>query len=213
MVGYAAVALSAGKAGQIQAGKAGSAKAPAEVTLTPAEKKTLLSFARENISRYLSTRTIPLARGFDPRLQIKRGVFVTLMKKGELRGCIGHVPADTPLVNLVGAMALKSAFADPRFYPLREDELAQVEIEISMLTMPKVVAGPADFHVGRDGVILQKEGRAALFLPQVVPKQGWGRDETLDNLCLKAGLERGCWKEGARLSTFEAVVFGESDFK
>lgn len=213
VVGYAAVALAAGKAEPFRAEKGGSSKVPADATLTPSEKKTLLAFARESISRYLTTRTIPIARGFDPRLRIQRGVFVTLMKKEELRGCIGHVPADTPLVNLVGAMALKSAFDDPRFYPLGDDELAQVNIEISMLTLPKAVSGPADFMAGRDGVILRKEGRAALFLPQVAPKQGWGRDETLDHLCMKAGLERGCWKEGARLSTFQAVVFGESDFK
>jgi AmmeMemoRadiSam system protein B/AmmeMemoRadiSam system protein A len=212
VVGYAAVALAAGEE-RPSSKKEGSAKTPADVTLSPAEKKTLLAFARESIARYLATRTIPLARGFDPRLQIHRGVFVTLMKKGELRGCIGHVPADTPLVSLVGAMALKSAFADPRFYPLGDEELGQVEIEISMLTLPRTVSGPAEFRVGRDGVILQKEGRAALFLPQVAPKEGWGRDETLDHLCLKAGLERGCWKEGARLSTFEAVVFSESEFR
>jgi len=213
VVGYAAVALGAVKADLSPVRKDGLSKAPADVTLTPAEKRTLLAFARVSIARYLATRTVPLARGFDPRLQIHRGVFVTLLKKGELRGCIGHVPADTPLVNLVGAMALKSAFADPRFYPLGAEELDQVEVEISMLTLPRTVSGPAEFRVGRDGVILQKEGRAALFLPQVAPKEGWGRDETLDHLCLKAGLERGCWKEGARLSTFEAVVFSESEFK
>jgi len=212
VVGYAAVVLAGGEEKPSRQND-GPSKTPAAVTLTPSEKKTLLAFARESISRYLATRTIPLARGFDPRLQIHRGVFVTLMKKGELRGCIGHVPADTPLVNLVGAMALKSAFGDPRFYPLGDEELGQVEIEISMLTLPKIISGPADILVGRDGVILQKEGRAALFLPQVAPKEGWGRDETLDHLCLKAGLDRGCWKEGAQLSTFQAVVFSESEFR
>lgn len=213
VVGYAAVALASGTEKPSVERKNGSTKTPDHVTLTPSEKKTLLAFARESIARYLATRTIPLARGFDPRLQIHRGVFVTLLKKGELRGCIGHVPADTPLVHLVGAMALKSAFGDPRFYPLGDEELGQVEIEISMLTLPRIVSGPADFLVGRHGVILQKEGHAALFLPQVAPREGWGRDETLDHLCLKAGLDKGCWKEGARLSTFEAIVFSESEFR
>jgi AmmeMemoRadiSam system protein B/AmmeMemoRadiSam system protein A len=212
VVGYAAVVLAAGTEKPFTH-RDGPSKTPVHVTLTPSEKKALLAFARESISRYLATRTIPLARGFDPRLQIRRGVFVTLWKKGELRGCIGHVPADTPLANLVGAMALKSAFGDPRFYPLGDEELGQVEIEISMLTLPKIISNPADILVGRDGVILQKEGRAALFLPQVAPKEGWGRDETLDHLCLKAGLDKGCWKEGAQISTFQAIVFSESEFK
>ncbi|MBP9020087.1 MAG: AmmeMemoRadiSam system protein B [Syntrophobacterales bacterium] len=210
VVGYAAVALGEKRALKARE-KTPDASAP--LFLFPSDKKTLLAFARKSIARFMETRTLPLARGFDPRLSTPRGVFVTLMKRGELRGCIGHVPPDTPLVNLVGAMAVKAAFGDPRFEPLGEEELDTVEIEISLLTKPKDVGGVGDVVIGRDGVILQKEGRAALFLPQVAPQQGWGREETLEHLCLKAGLEKWCWKEGAKLSTFQAVVFGEKGFR
>jgi len=208
VVGYAAVALGEKRALKARE-KTPDASAP--LSLSPSDKKTLLAFARRSIARFMETRTLPLARGFDPRLSTPRGVFVTLLKRGELRGCIGHVPPDTPLVNLVGAMAVKAAFGDPRFEPLGDNELDAVEIEVSVLTTPKEVGGVGDVVIGRDGVILHKDGRAALFLPQVAPQQGWGREETLEHLCLKAGLERWCWKENAKISTFQAVVFGEKD--
>ena len=118
---------------------------------------------------------------------------------------------DRPLAELVGAMALQSAFEDPRFRPVTAQELADLEIEISVLTPMKPVSGPNDIVVGRDGVLLQKGGRSAVFLPQVAPEQGWGRDEMLDNLSQKAGLAANAWREGAQFSTFQAIVFGEAD--
>jgi uncharacterized protein (TIGR00296 family) len=91
--------------------------------------------------------------------------------------------------------------------------LKEIEIEISVLTPFKQVAGPSAIVVGRDGVLLQKDGRSAVFLPQVATEEHWTRDEMLDNLCVKGGLSEGCWRAGARLSTFQADVFKEGDFK
>jgi MEMO1 family protein len=181
--------------------------------LGPAEKKALLAYARETLSRLFLTDTVPLARGFNEKLQQPRGVFVTLKKKGELRGCIGRIIGDEPLCRLVGAMVVQAAFNDRRFQPLTAAELNDTEIEISVLTPMKEVAGAADIVVGRDGVLLSKEGRSAVFLPQVATEQGWNREELLDNLCLKAGLKAGSWKAGAQWSTFQAAVFSESEFK
>jgi AmmeMemoRadiSam system protein A len=138
---------------------------------------------------------------------------VTLKKKGELRGCIGHMTADEPLGKVIGAMAFHAAFNDTRFSPLTADELKDIEIEISVLTPMKQVAGVADIVVGRDGVLLSKDDHRAVFLPQVATEQRWNREEMLDNLCRKTGLETGCWKKGAQFSTFQAVVFSESQFK
>jgi len=138
---------------------------------------------------------------------------VTLKKRGELRGCIGEITPEKPLYRLVGSVALKSALEDPRFRPLRHEELRDVEIEISVLTPPAPVSGAEDIVVGRDGVILQKDGRSAVFLPQVATEQGWGREEMLDQLCRKAGLPAGSWKQGARMLTFQAEVFSETDFR
>ena len=104
---------------------------------------------------------------------------------------------DRPLAELVGAMALQSAFEGPCFSPVTLRELADLEIEISVLTPMKPVSGPNDIVVGRDGVLLKKGGRSAVFLPQVAPEQGWGRDEMLSHLSQKAGLPSNAWRDGA----------------
>lgn len=213
VVGYGAVVLSADGVGKDIGILKKPAPAASSATLTPADKKTLLAFARETISRLLLTETTPLARNFNADLQQPRGAFVTLKKKGELRGCIGRMIGDEPLAKTVGAMAVQAAFNDSRFNPLSADELKDIEIEISVLTPMKRVAGVSDIVVGRDGVLLGKDDHHAVFLPQVAPEQGWNREEMLDNLCLKAGLAAGCWKEKAEFSTFQAIVFSESRFK
>jgi len=214
VVGYGAVVLTAeggGKNSGISAQPVTAAVSSA--ALTSADKKTLLAFARETLSRFFLTNTLPLARSFNSTLQQPRGAFVTLKKKGELRGCIGRMIGDEPLGKIVGVMAMQAAFNDRRFNQLTADELNDIEIEISVLTPMKKVSGAGDIVVGRDGVLLDKDGYHAVFLPQVAPEQGWNREEMLDNLCRKAGLEKGCWKKGAQFSTFQAVVFSESEFK
>ena len=213
VVGYGAVALIA-EGGRQNAGvsvwqKPTAAPAP----LTSSDKKALLAFARETLSRLFLTDTVPLARGFSARIEQPRGVFVTLRKNGELRGCIGQMIGNEPLGKLVGAMAIQAALNDRRFNPLTYSELKDIEIEISVLTPVKQVKGASDIVVGRDGVVIRKEGRSAVFLPQVATEQGWNREKMLDNLCVKAGLEAGCWREKTQFSTFQAVVFGESQFR
>jgi AmmeMemoRadiSam system protein B/AmmeMemoRadiSam system protein A len=213
VVGYGAVVLTADKTET----DAGLPREPLTVSMQgdfqTSEKKALLAFARETISRLLTTDTLPLARGFGPNLRQPQGVFVTLKKKGELRGCIGRITGDEPLCKLVGTMAIQSALYDSRFRPVSADELGEIDIEISVLTPPKQVSGAEEIVIGRDGVILSKGERSAVFLPQVATEQGWSRDDMLDNLCLKAGLKAGSWKRGAKLSTFQAIVFGETDLK
>lgn len=208
VVGYGAVVFSAG----LDKGKTvPEMPAVTDQTLSSTDKKALLAFARETISSYLTTQMVPLPRSFGRAALEPRGVFVTLKKRGNLRGCIGRMVPDRPLTALVGAMALQAAFEDPRFSPVTLKELTDLEIEISVLTPMKPVSGPEAIVVGRDGVLLQKGGRSAVFLPQVAPEQGWGRDEMLDNLSRKAGLSASAWREGAKFSTFQALVFGEAD--
>jgi hypothetical protein len=214
VVGYGAVVFTAEDKDEGKPAVASSHPATAvSAELTPSDKKAMLTFARKTISRILTSDTVPLARGFDASLQQPRGVFVTLRKKGDLRGCIGRMIADEPLARLVGVMSLQAAFNDKRFPQLTADELKDIEIEISVLTPMKQVAGADDIVVGRDGVLLAKDGYSAVFLPQVATEQGWNREQMLDHLCLKAGLTVGSWKKDAKFSTFQAIVFSESQFK
>jgi AmmeMemoRadiSam system protein A len=213
VVGYGAVVFSGGLPGSDTAAVMPHAPAAQALPPTVSDKKQMLALARETIGRYLDTGTVPLARGFSPALDRPQGVFVTLRKRGQLRGCIGQMQPDRPLRVLVGSMALAAAFEDPRFEKLEPGELKDTEIEISVLTPFKEVAGPQAIVVGRDGVLLQKDRRSAVFLPQVATEERWTRDEMLDNLCLKGGMAAGCWRAGARLSTFQADVFKEGELK
>jgi AmmeMemoRadiSam system protein B/AmmeMemoRadiSam system protein A len=183
-----------------------------KVVLGERQKRALLSLARSTITEVLLADALPLPRSPDPALNAHRGAFVTLKKNGQLRGCIGHMAADGSLQKTVGAMALQAAFNDHRFTPVSVQELDQLEIEISVLTPYRPVAGPAAIRIGTDGVVIRKAGKSAVFLPQVAVEQGWNREEMLDYLCRKAGLPADGWKEGAELLTFQATVFSEHEF-
>jgi hypothetical protein len=173
------------------------------------DKAALLKLARETITRYLTTETMPLPRGFNYADYHNQGAFVTLNKHGQLRGCIGHMAEDMPLSRVIGSMAMQAAFNDRRFSPITLDEMDDIEIEISVLTPFKLVSGVDDIVIGRDGILIKKRGRQAVYLPQVATEQGWDLTETLNNLCLKAGLPRDAWHEDMEFYTFQADVFGE----
>ncbi len=213
VVGYGAAVLAAGKEAPDTKALEPAAAASANDPLQAADRRTLLFTAREALRRFLTTETVPLVRNVSPRLQSPQGTFVTLKKHGELRGCIGHIPPDFPLARAVGAMAIQAAFNDTRFQQLAQNELQDVEIEISVLTPMKPIAKAEDIVVGRDGVVIFKSGKSAVFLPQVAVEQKWGRAEMLSNLCLKAGLAPDSWKQGTQFFVFQAIVFDESQFK
>jgi AmmeMemoRadiSam system protein B/AmmeMemoRadiSam system protein A len=223
VVGYGAVCVTSGSPEEFEKskesgateGEPGGASGGARLhedtwpELGPADREWLLAFARESIRRAFETGVAPLPRDLAPALRRKQGAFVTLEKHGELRGCIGHMEADLPVTQVVGQMALAAAFSDRRFPPLRRSELDEIDIEISLLTPAR--PAPVDaIVIGRDGVVLEKNRRSAVFLPYVAVEQGWDLQQTLDRLCQKAGLGPGCWREGAELSTFQSEVFGEA---
>lgn len=178
------------------------------------EKKILLEEARESISARLEKRAPRFREAGSPLFLQKRGLFVTLHDgEGSLRGCIGHIQGYTPLRESVRELALSSAFRDPRFPPVESDELPGLEIEISVLSPLKEVPSPMDFMPGRDGVMIEKGTASAVFLPQVAVEQGWDREQTLDRLCLKAGLPPGAWRyEKMKFFIFQAGVFSEKEF-
>jgi AmmeMemoRadiSam system protein A len=189
--------------------------------LTPEERRTLLGLARAAIvDRLRADGSLERLRNearLTPALEQNRGAFVTLhvgSKDGarRLRGCIGTITAREALHLNVVHNAVHAAFDDPRFTRLEVDELPLLDVEISALTPLRPVDGPDRVVPGRDGVLLRRGGRSAVFLPQVATEQGWGIEELLENLALKAGLGRDEWRE-AELEVFQAEVFAEDAAK
>ena len=174
------------------------------------EKEALLGLARSTLQRFLSVGDSPIARPSEPGLWQERGAFVTLEIGGELRGCIGELVGRRPLYLSVQWAALSAALADPRFPPLRAEDLPQVEIEISALTELQEVTDVLDIQVGMDGLLVSRGDKQGVLLPQVAVAEGWDREEFLRAVCRKAGLPEDAWQdEAATLYAFRAEVFRE----
>ena len=177
--------------------------------LTPDRQQILLDLARDTINDYVTDETIPEFDSEDPQLNRLAGAFVTIKQGDELRGCIGHTRADTPLYRVIQEMVVAAATQDPRFPPLTEAELEEISIEISVLSPMQRITNLENIEIGADGLLLNQYGHQGIFLPQVPVEQGWERQEYLSNLCLKAGLMTGCWKENPTIYKFTAIVFGD----
>jgi uncharacterized protein (TIGR00296 family) len=176
------------------------------------EKIELLKLSRKTIEKYLQDGKKKFGEIDNPKFQQKRGVFVTLHKKGDLRGCIGHPLPVMPLYHAVIDNAVASSTEDPRFPRVRPEELVDIDIEISVLTVPQKVKGGEDVVVGRDGIIISKGFYRGLLLPQVPVEQEWNLEEYLSYGCRKAGLSSDEWREGGvDIETFRAIVFGEKE--
>jgi AmmeMemoRadiSam system protein B/AmmeMemoRadiSam system protein A len=189
---------------------------PANATLSEADRHLLLTLARQSLRFYLRERRRPdlaelTATNLSATLQRPRGTFVTLKEGGRLRGCIGEIFPRQPLVQSVIANAINAGVNDPRFTPVTEAECDQLVFEISALTSPSPVASSEAIRIGTDGVVLSRNGRSAVFLPQVATEQGWNRDQMLTALSRKAGLPPDAWREGATFLVFQAEVFGEAE--
>ena len=184
-------------------------------TLTADERAFLRELAWRAVSAAARSEAAPDPEAFarerglslSERLREPRGAFVTLRMGEQLRGCIGMIDGRLPLIRAVTDNGRAAAIDDPRFPPVEPDELSNITIEISALTPLRTVDDPAAVEVGRHGILLQKQGRQAVFLPQVASEQGWDLPTTLTHLCRKAGLPADAWREGARLRVFEAEVF------
>lgn len=182
------------------------------MTLNDEDKRTLLRIARQSIEEEFGLTKVDLDRQFPPSLQEKNGAFVTLEIDGELRGCIGYIYSDRPLYKLVYEVAKKSAFEDPRFYPLSKEELDDIDIEISVLTIPKRLNSIDEIEIGKHGLIIQKGPYHGLLLPQVAEKYNWTPIEFLEHTCRKAGLHRNDWKDpNTIIEIFTAEVFSEKE--
>ncbi len=179
--------------------------------LTKEDKEILLKIARRSLESYVQEKKVfspPLPKS--ERLRENGAAFVTLTENGQLRGCIGHIEAVTPLYQTIAQMAVAAGTQDPRFPPVRPEELESIHIEISVNTPLRQVAGPEEIVLGKHGVVVSKGLRQGVFLPQVATETGWTKEEFLRNLCVhKAGLPADAYLNGARLAVFTSIVFEE----
>ena len=185
----------------------------------------LVKLARRAVENYLkSGEVLAVPSDVSPKLKELCGVFVTINKVGrgrkELRGCIGFPYPTTMLVQAVIESAISSATQDPRFPPLRPDELDDVVFEVSVLTPPQLVKvqNPKDYcskiKVGRDGLIVERSFYKGLLLPQVPVEWKWDEETFLCQCCIKAGLPPDSWLlDGTKIYTFQAIIFEEKSPK
>lgn len=177
------------------------------LSLTDAEKSFCKSLIRWVMASHLGLSgekpTLESAT-----LQAELGAFVTLKKDGQLRGCIGNVVGNGPLVATIERMAQAAAFEDPRFSPVTAEELEQLEIEVSVMGPLTPCPNPELIEIGRHGLYIRKSLHSGLLLPQVATEWGWDRETFLDQTCVKAGLPKGSWrKPKVELWWFEAEIF------
>lgn len=185
-------------------------------SLTLAQKRRLVAIAKETINSYVRTGKAPEITETDPRLLKEEGTFVTIHKDGQLRGCIGNIFGKGPLCMLVRDMAISSATKDPRFPPVKETELDSLEIEVSVLSKPRVIKNVDEIQLGVHGVIVSQGPRYyGVFLPQVADETGWSKEKFLSELCSqKAGLSPDAWKDPkTKIEIFTAEVFSEKDVR
>ena len=209
---------------------------PEPVALDPETAAALLRIARDAVTAAATRRSTTIAGGVGARpsgapgsmatplpvaqplspttaaaLDQPGAAFVTLTEHGSLRGCIGSLVADQPLGRAVAAAGASAAVRDPRFLPVTEGELPAIHIDVSVLGPSVPLRDPMAFRPGIDGIIVTRDGRRALLLPEVATDLGWGAREMLDAVCEKAGLEGHAWHDPrTRLSVFRTVRVSES---
>ena len=180
------------------------------MNLSTADQQLLLKVARDSIAAHLQGREPSPVKPSSPVLQEPRGAFVSLHQHGQLRGCIGYIEAIKPLLQTIQQMAVAAAFQDPRFRPLQADELAGLEIEISVLSPLKLIKDTDEVQVGRDGLYIIRGMYRGLLLPQVATQYHWDRRTFLEQTCYKACLAPDAWKEpGTQIYTFTAQIFAD----
>lgn len=181
------------------------------------QQRALLVLARQAISEALNGKPVPVLASDDPFMAYRAGVFVTLRQKqrlaeagpGQLRGCIGHMQADLSLGRIVPEMAVQAATGDPRFQPMRPEELEGVTIEIAILSQFKAVNSADEIEIGKHGLVLTGERRRALLLPKSPTIYGWDLAQYLASLHKKAGLPPDYWPARGQLYSFTSFDFGE----
>jgi AmmeMemoRadiSam system protein A len=177
------------------------------------EKSILLHAAREAIRSLYDNEVKFSVVDFNYYSELKKkgaGAFVTLTKNGKLRGCVGYITSIKPLFDTVIDAAQNSAVNDPRFSPLREDELSYIDIEVSILSPPESFSGYDSIIIGKHGLLLDEDHYRSVLLPQVAIEHNFTVSDFLSALCEKAGLERNAWvNEILDIKVFTAEIISE----
>ncbi len=188
--------------------------------LTINQAKKLIKLANDSISSYFKQKPLKIPESIKKTFGKKQGVFVSLYVKEELAGCIGFPEPTLPLYQAVIRGALGAAFEDPRFPPLKKEQLKNIRIELSVLTTPKEikVKKPEEYlkeiKIGKHGLLVKDEFGSGLLLPQVPIEWKWNAKQFLDHTCMKAGLSPDCWNNMKRnVYKFQAQIFTEKDGK
>jgi AmmeMemoRadiSam system protein A len=179
-------------------------------SLAEREKQLLLQIARSALT--LAVAGEPSLQEFpsDEILQLPAGAFVTLHRRGRLRGCVGQLPGRDALVAVVAHCARAAALDDSRFEPVTSAEVSEIEIEVSVLSALQDVTLEA-IEAGRHGLVVSQGRQRGVLLPQVATQFNWGARRFLEETCVKAGLERDAWRDPAtRVQAFAAEVFSEA---
>ncbi len=164
-------------------------------------KKSLYYSVEKGEAPQINYDTIP------PKLMENGAAFVTLTKNGLLRGCIGDILPQRPLIDSIVSRAYSAALEDSRFPKVEVNELAFIDVEVSVLSPPLPIRSYEDILLGKHGVILKKGKNSAVFLPQVALEQGWNKEQMLEQLSLKAGLDKDDWKENCEYYVFISEIF------
>lgn len=205
VVGYHAFVLWRENSETGHEAEAAGRSASQDFVLTADDKRQLLNVVWNAISPANQQREVRPAKVFG----VKCGVFVTLTRHGRLRGCIGHFGEDVTLGEITREMAKAAAYDDPRFPPLKADELPGLAVEVSVLTPLHRIHDISEFHYGRQGIYMRKGYRCGTFLPQVADEVNWTKEEFLGHCAQdKAGIGWDGWRT-ADLYTYEAIRFGE----
>lgn len=177
--------------------------------LADREKQLLLELARRAVVAGVAKREAIQEFPDDEILRQPGGAFVTLHRRGRLRGCVGQLPSKDPLVQVVAHCAKAAALEDPRFKPVPAEELAEIEIELSILS-PLEDVTLEKIQAGKHGLVVSRGWRRGVLLPQVAAEFNWQAERFLEETCVKAGLERQAWKDPrTRIQAFTADVFAE----
>lgn len=177
--------------------------------MTAKEKSALLALARATIVARVTGQPLPELARPPKALESRSGCFVTIKHQGQLRGCIGSFVSSQPLWQTVREMAVSAATRDPRFYPMKPAELADFNLEISVLSPLQPVQSVEEIQVGSHGIYLIKGAAHGVLLPQVATEYGWDRETFLRHTARKAGLPEDAWQQECEIYVFTAEVFGD----